>query len=36
MKEKFLAQYFGFYKMLKSNFRNTDEYTDKNSVGWKK
>ena len=36
MKEKFLAQYFEFYKMLISNFWNTDGYTNKNSVEWKK
>ena len=27
MKEKFLAQYFKFYKTLKSNFWNKDGYT---------
>ena len=32
MKEKFLAQYFEFYNTLKSNFWNTDGYTNKNSV----
>ena len=29
MKEKFLAEYFGFYKTLKSNFCNTDGHTNK-------
>lgn len=32
MKEKFFAQYFEFYKTLKSNFRNTDVYGNKNSL----
>ena len=36
MKEKFLAQYLGFYKTLKSNFWYADGYTIKNSVEWKK
>ena len=36
MEEKFLTQYFEFYKPLKSNFWNTDGYTNKDSVEWKK
>ena len=36
MKEKFLAQYFESCKTLKSSFWNTDGYTNKNSVEWKK
>ena len=36
MKEKFFAQYFEFYKTLKSNFWNTDGYTNKNSDERKK
>ena len=35
IKEKFLAQYFEFYKTLKSNSWNKDGYTNKNSVKWK-
>ena len=36
MKEKSLAEYFEFYKTWKPNFWNTDGYTNKNSVEWKK
>ena len=36
MKEKFPAQYFEFYKTLKSNFYNMDGYANKYSVEWKK
>ena len=36
MKEKFLAQYFEFYKNFEFQFWNTDAYTYKISVEWKK
>ena len=36
MKEILFALYFEFYKTLKSNFPNTDEWTNKNSVERKK
>ena len=34
--KKVLPQYCQFYKTLKFNFWNTDGYTNKNSLDWKK
>ena len=36
MKEKFLAQYFEFYKNFETQFWNTDGCTYKILVEWKK